>query len=247
MATAPVSPHISRLVSGYGVRPGRRSGAPTFHSGADFLGSRGDPVFAVADGIVDFVATDSRPRRTSGYGNVVSIFHPDEGVYSMYAHLSRLDVAEGDHVSAGQQIGDVGNTTNGKFRGMGTHLHFEIRRPGPGGRAPVPGPYRAYNMDPVAWLEARGVGFGPRGEIAPQPGAVAGLWSAIGLGGLGQYEELDLGAEGLPEEPTRDPWTFDPLPAWFLASVVLAGSASLIVGGYLLQRGTDWGRVFEGR
>jgi murein DD-endopeptidase MepM/ murein hydrolase activator NlpD len=165
----------------------------------------------------------------------------------MYAHLHRLEVVEGQHVVAGQPIGEVGNTTNGKFRGMGPHLHFEIRRPGPQGRAPVPGPYRTYNLDPVAWFETRGIRFGPRGHITEGSSGTSGLWAAAsGLGGLGQAE-LDLGAEGLPDEPVRDPWTFDPLPAWFLVAGSLAAASTLVVGGYLFQRNVDWGLIFEGR
>lgn len=223
MAAPPVLPSISRLTSGYGVRPGRSSGAPTYHAGADFRASRGDPVFAVADGTVDFVATDRAPRGTRGYGNVVAIAHPG-GFWSMYAHLSRVDVAEGDGVVAGQQIGAAGNTTNGKFRGMGAHLHFEVRT------AAVPGPYRTTNVDPVAWLLERGVDVRgrdiliDRGRGGREPtGGLSGLlalteqhgarpiFSALrGLGGPVDAATLDLGAPGLPDEPLRDPWTFDP-------------------------------------
>lgn len=238
MASPPVLPSISRLTSGYGVRPGRSSGAPTYHAGADFRASRGDPAFAVEAGTVDFIATDARPRSTRGYGNVVAIAHAG-GFWSMYAHLSRVDVVEGQTVQAGQQIGATGNTTNGKFRGMGPHLHFEVRT------ARVPGPYRTTNVDPVAWLLERGVDArgrdiivdSRRGGVTPQ-GGLAGVGSLLEqvaerpLRGLGSIDDprLDLGAEGLPDEPLRDPWTFSPPSA---AYYVLLSSTFGAVGAAL--------------
>ncbi len=152
----------SRITSGFGMRVGR-SGRPTFHAGVDFLGAKGDPVYAVAAGTVVAVFPDQgAPRSTSGYGNVVAIDHGD-GWWTVYAHLDRSSVQVGQPIREGELVGVVGNSSNGKFRGMGAHLHFEVRD-ARGGRAPFPGPYRRFNVDPQAWLEERGVRFDARGR-----------------------------------------------------------------------------------
>lgn len=57
------------------------------------------------------------------YGNLIVIQHDDE-LFTLYAHLSEIDVAEGDRVSAGQKIGEVGRSGVA----IGSHLHFEVRR-----------------------------------------------------------------------------------------------------------------------
>lgn len=103
-----------------------------FHSGIDFTGPIGTPVFAAGDG---WVVT---PVGTSGYGNVVAIAHPD-GATTWYCHLSQI-LATGGHVQAGQIIGLVGNT--GYV--TGPHLHFEVR-------------YNNTPIDPVPWLRGHGV------------------------------------------------------------------------------------------
>lgn len=160
MIRPPTDPGLSRITSGFGTRLGR-SGRPTFHAGLDFLGRRGEPVFAVLPGRVVVVVHDSpRNRRTSGYGNVVAIDHKD-GWWTVYAHLDRIDVHEGQEVVAGDQLGTVGNTSDGKFPGMGAHLHFEIRN---AAGVPFPGPYRRFNVDPQPWMAERGLRFDARGR-----------------------------------------------------------------------------------
>jgi hypothetical protein len=61
-------------------------------------------------------------------------------------------------VRRGQLLGLAGNTSNGKFRGMGAHLHLETRHaPADGRLTPFPGPYGRDNFDPVDWFERHGV------------------------------------------------------------------------------------------
>jgi len=85
------------------------------HSGTDFRAKMGTPVKAVLSGKV-VVA-----RNFYLTGNTVIINH-GLGLYSLYAHLSKIRVKEGQKVKAGQVIGNVGSTG----RSTGPHLHLGI-------------------------------------------------------------------------------------------------------------------------
>jgi len=230
----PVDPGRSRLTSGYGWRTSRRSGRRTFHAGSDFLGRRGDPVFAVAQGTVVKLGLDEdRANRMGGYGNLVAVDHGD-GWWSVYAHLSAIAVQLGQHVEPGQKLGEVGNTSNGRFRGMGSHLHFEIRDAS--GAAPLPGPYRRFNTDPAAWLAERGIRTVRRGfDLGPGAVTPSAEQPLVGIGGLAGVED----EEGLPDEPIRDPWTFDPISGGAIALVTGAGMVALVTGSYIGLRAAN--------
>jgi murein DD-endopeptidase MepM/ murein hydrolase activator NlpD len=101
------------------------------HHGVEFLNSFGTPVLAAQDGVVVFADMDDTtlvgPFHLF-YGNVVVLRHtgllPDgQDVYTLYAHLSEIEVAVGDAVVAGEVIGKVGATG----AAFGSHLHFETR------------------------------------------------------------------------------------------------------------------------
>jgi murein DD-endopeptidase MepM/ murein hydrolase activator NlpD len=89
-----------------------------YHHGIDIDGSTGDLVRAARSGTVVVAGHYD----TCG-GSEVHIEHAD-GLVSWYRHLSRVDVAVGDQVAAGDLIGRVGNTGCS----LGSHLHFAIRR-----------------------------------------------------------------------------------------------------------------------
>jgi hypothetical protein len=133
-------------------------------------GGLGTPVYAVQGGTVERVLSDSSSARGfGGYGNGVIINHGD-GTWALYAHLQNAQAAVGQQIAPGQQIGTMGATSNGKFRGMGVHLHLELRRARPDGRSPFPGPYRTFNLDPRPWLAQKGLQFGSRGSFEIVPG-----------------------------------------------------------------------------
>jgi murein DD-endopeptidase MepM/ murein hydrolase activator NlpD len=88
-----------------------------FHTGVDFEAPTGTAVHAARSGVVASAGWSS-----GGYGWLIVIDH-GSGVTSWYAHLSRLDVAAGQHVAAGSLIGRVGASG----RATGPHLHFEVR------------------------------------------------------------------------------------------------------------------------
>jgi murein DD-endopeptidase MepM/ murein hydrolase activator NlpD len=99
-----------------------------YHSGLDFCGQVGDPIYAAAAGVVVFTGL------LTVRGNATMIDH-GWGVYTAYMHQSEILVQAGDWVEQGQLIGRVGNTG----RVEGPHLHFEVLVGG------VP-------VDPLVWL-----------------------------------------------------------------------------------------------
>ncbi|MEW2071157.1 peptidoglycan DD-metalloendopeptidase family protein [Streptomyces sp. NPDC007346] len=107
-----------------------------YHTGVDFPVPTGTPVKAVAPGRVVSAGW------AGAYGYEVVVRHED-GKYSQYAHLSALNVKEGQPVSGGQRIARSGSTGNS----TGPHLHFEVRL----------GPGYGSDIDPLAYLRAGGV------------------------------------------------------------------------------------------
>ena len=87
-----------------------------YHDGLDFPKNTGTPVTAIQDGIVFYAGA-----QFSGYGKLVVIKH-DSHWSSLYAHLHRISVKQGDRISKGGLVGLVGNTG----RSSGPHLHFEL-------------------------------------------------------------------------------------------------------------------------
>jgi NADPH:quinone reductase-like Zn-dependent oxidoreductase len=75
----------------------------------------GDPVLAVADGVISFAGSKS------GYGHTIEVDHGN-GYVTRYAHNSRLTVKAGDLVRAGQQVAKAGSSG----RSTGAHVHFEV-------------------------------------------------------------------------------------------------------------------------
>ena len=109
----------SYITSGFGGRADPFGGGRQFHKGIDFEADVGDPVLAVADGVVSYSGV------RSGYGNVIEIDHGN-GYVTRYAHNSALDRSVGDLVRSGQQIARAGSTG----RSTGAHVHFEVWQDG---------------------------------------------------------------------------------------------------------------------
>ena len=107
---------FSRITSGFSMREHPFLHQWKAHLGVDYAGATGTPVRTVGDGVVAFAGVQN------GYGNVVFIKHRDNHE-TVYAHLSKLLVQNGQNVSQGQTIGLVGSSG----WATGPHLHFEVR------------------------------------------------------------------------------------------------------------------------
>ena len=107
---------FSRITSGFSMRFHPILKEWKRHEGVDYGAPIGTPVHVVGDGVVAFAG------QQNGYGNVIQVQHSDNRM-TVYAHLSKIDVKRGQHVSQGDHIGDVGMTG----WATGPHLHFEFR------------------------------------------------------------------------------------------------------------------------
>ena len=112
-------PLDSTLTSRYGWRQDPFGAGVRFHAGVDIAAAYGREVPAVSDGRVEFAGEQG------GYGLTVVVAH-DGGIETRYAHLSSLNVRQGDQVRAGSVVGRVGQTG----RSTGPHLHFEVLQHG---------------------------------------------------------------------------------------------------------------------
>lgn len=116
-AIVPIKNGATKIVSGFGYRLHPIYKTIQFHAGIDILVPRGTPIYATGDGVVTTPAQNS----LSGYGICVVLNH-GYGYETLYGHLSRKAVSEGQVVKRGELIGYVGST------GMSTapHLHYEV-------------------------------------------------------------------------------------------------------------------------
>jgi Peptidase family M23 len=114
------------------------------HHGVEFYNGSGTPVMAAADGTVYFAGNDSTSKfcpRTNFYGKLIILEHhlTDTVIYTLYAHLSKIEVSDGQSIRAGEKIGEVGASGSA----IGSHLHFEVRL--------VPNDYNS-TLNPELWL-----------------------------------------------------------------------------------------------
>jgi murein DD-endopeptidase MepM/ murein hydrolase activator NlpD len=128
-----IQPNQGPITTIYGVRRyyNGKFAKDYFHRGVDYAGASGSTVVAPAPGRVALVGTVAQGFRV--HGNTVGIDH-GQGVVSIFMHLSRINVKEGDIVKTGQLIGGVGSTG----ASTGPHLHWGLYVNG-------------QSVDPVQW------------------------------------------------------------------------------------------------
>ncbi|MCO1654890.1 M23 family metallopeptidase [Pseudonocardia humida] len=123
-----VNPTEGRFTSGFGSRWG------TTHQGIDIAGPVGTPIYALTEGVVE----EAGPA--SGFGLWVVLRHPD-GTQTVYGHVNRIFVEEGQRVDAGEEIAEMGN----KGHSTGPHLHFEVWDED------------GTKLNPLPWLQDHGI------------------------------------------------------------------------------------------
>lgn len=112
-----IRPIIGQITSAFGMRMHPILKRPIFHAGTDFSAPVGTRVLVTADGVVTSSGFDG------GYGKKVVIDH-GFGYQTIYAHLSKAVVRQGQRVHRGDVIAFSGNTG----RSTGPHLHYEVRK-----------------------------------------------------------------------------------------------------------------------
>ena len=108
-----------KMSSGFGYRVDPLTGRRAMHHGLDFVADVGEPILAIADGVV----TWSGPN--GGYGLLVELEHAGD-FSTRYAHNDTTLVQAGDRVRKGEIIATLGSSG----RSTGPHLHLEVRHRG---------------------------------------------------------------------------------------------------------------------
>lgn len=109
-----------KINSKFGLRKLAIEAKARAHKGVDIAAPTGTSVHVTGQGRVVRAG-----YQAGGYGNFIEVKHPN-GMTSLYAHLSRIHVRQGQKVTADQVIGQVGSTGYS----TGPHLHFEVRQNG---------------------------------------------------------------------------------------------------------------------
>lgn len=105
-----------RITSPFGLRTDPFLKTPAMHSGIDFGGKEGTPLYVTAPGKV------IQAGKRGDYGLCVEVDH-GLGFSTLYSHLSKITVEKGDIIEEGTKVGLAGSTG----RSTGPHLHYEVR------------------------------------------------------------------------------------------------------------------------
>jgi murein DD-endopeptidase MepM/ murein hydrolase activator NlpD len=120
-AIQPVSnKDLNRIASGFGYRIDPIYKTVKFHAGLDFTAPSGTPIYATGDGVVEEASLSD-----VGYGNHVVVRH-GYGYKTLYGHMLRTKVKNGQTVKRGDVLGWVGSTG----KSTGPHCHYEVMKNG---------------------------------------------------------------------------------------------------------------------
>ncbi|MBC7851464.1 MAG: peptidoglycan DD-metalloendopeptidase family protein, partial [Chitinophagaceae bacterium] len=120
-AIQPVSnSDLKRIASGFGYRIDPVYKTVKYHAGLDFSAPQGTPIYSTANGVVRTAG-----NLGNGYGNHVIINH-GYGYETLYGHMFRIKVKNGQRIKRGEIIGWVGSTG----KSTGPHCHYEVHKNG---------------------------------------------------------------------------------------------------------------------
>ena len=112
---------VTERVIQYPLQEGYVSqGYSIFHPALDIAAPRDTEIRPIKDGVIEDIS-----KSRVGYGNAIIVDHGN-GIISLYAHLSKINVSKGDKVTVFDTIGNVGTTGHS----TGPHLHIEVRKNG---------------------------------------------------------------------------------------------------------------------
>ena len=111
---------LNRVASGFGYRIDPVYKTTKFHAGLDFSAPQGTPIYATANGTVTTAGNTG-----NGYGNHVIINH-GYGYETLFGHMVRVKVSNGQAIKRGEVIGWVGSTG----KSTGPHCHYEVHKNG---------------------------------------------------------------------------------------------------------------------
>ncbi len=111
---------ITKVHADYGMRIHPLKKKQILHTGVDYSAKFGTPVLATQDGIVKLTKSNK-----TGYGNHIILEHSDS-ISTLYAHLSAIEVEEGQKIKKGEKIGEVGSSGSSSA----PHLHYEVIKDG---------------------------------------------------------------------------------------------------------------------
>jgi hypothetical protein len=110
-------PATGRITSDFGYRRHPILGESIFHEGLDIANQMNTQIYATADGIVKSAGYKNF------YGNAVFLKHMDKQTETVYGHMNKIAVKNGQFVKRGEVIGYMGSTG----RSTGSHVHYEVR------------------------------------------------------------------------------------------------------------------------
>lgn len=212
-----------RITSRYGFRNDPHTGRRTMHWGIDLSTGKNTNIQAAADGVV------TKASKHKSYGNYVIIKHVINGnrMDTVYAHLSVIQVREGQNVKQGQIIGKEGSTG----KSTGNHLHFEIHK--------GPYKYKVNNINPEPLIFKNGnptpEGF-TDGSII---GGVAGAAAAAAAASFNPADALET-MQFLPAGIQALPGIMDNM-----AKIALFGAPISLLAGTLLDPSNATGSTGE--